>query len=410
MARVVLAWELGANLGHVAPMRTLAIELRKLGHSCTFVARDLDSAEEYIEPDLGPVLQAPLKLGPIRNPVKVQVSYASLLHNTGFDDARSLAGRIRAWRQILQATRCDILFTDHSPTALIAAHTLGIPVANCSYGFVVPPILTPFPSFRTDLKFTSEILLRNEAAVLLILNEALEKLKLPGFKTLQQPFEAALHSVLGYQETDQYEVARPEPYLGFPDSSQGDKPQWPADNNPKIFAYLRPFKDLGVVLTALQKSSANVIVRVGTISPNKLKQFERPGMVITDRRIHMGEAARSCDAFINYASHGTTVEMLLAGKPGLLFPSNIEGQITARRVLQMGAGIIPPVKGNFNVSAAIRRIIEDPALRAAAEGFSKKYSGKTRSEILPALIERAFKHFKLPVRVASKRSSLASGG
>lgn len=404
MARVVLAWELGANLGHVAPMRALAMQLRKLGHSCTFVARDLESTEEFIEPELGPVLQAPIKLGAIHNPVKVQVSYASLLHSTGFDHARGLAARIRAWRQILQGTHCDLLFTDHSPTALIAAHTLGIPVANCGYGFLVPPVLTPFPSFRADLKLTPEILLRNEAAVLNILNAALEKLKLPAFSTLQQPFEAAVHFVLGYAETDQYEVTRPEPYVGLPDFSQGEKLEWPAGDAPKIFAYLRPFKDLEPVLKALQKSNARVIVRIGNIGLGKVKQFERPGMIITDRSVHMGEAARSCDAFINYASNGNTVEMLLAGKPGLLFPANVEGQITVRRLLQMGACITPPVKGEFNVSAAIRRIVEDPALRAAAQKFSQRYADKDRSTILADVVQRSFKHFKIPVRAASKRS------
>lgn len=404
MARVVLAWELGANLGHVAPMRALAMQLCKLGHACTFVARDLESAEEYIEPELGPVVQAPIKLNAIQNPVKVQVSYASLLHSTGFDDVRGLAGRLRAWRQMLLSTRAEILFADHSPTALIAAHTLGIPAANCGYGFLVPPVLTPFPSFRADLKITPEILLRNETAVLGILNAALEKLKLPAYPTLQQPFAAATHSVLGYAETDQYEVARPEPYLGLPDFSQGQKPQWPAGNGPKIFAYLRPFKDLPAVLTALQKSSTRVIVRVGNVSQGKLKSFERPGMVITDQSVHMGEAARSCDAFINYASNGNTVEMLLAGKPGLLFPSNVEGQLTVRRLLQMGAGITPPIKGSFNVSEAIRRMVEDSALHSAAQGFAQRYANKNRSTILPEVIQRSFKQFKIPVRGASTRS------
>lgn len=404
MARVVLAWELGANLGHVAPMRALAIQLRKLEHHCTFVARDLDSTEEYIEPTLGPVLQAPIKLGAIHNPVKVQVSYASLLHSTGFDHARSLAGRIRAWRQILQTTRCELLFTDHSPTALVAAHTLGIPVANCGYGFLVPPVLTPFPSFRADLKFTPAILLRNEAAVLNTLNMALEKLKIPGFSTLQQPFESAIHFVLGYLETDQYEVARTEPYLGLPDFSQGVLPEWPTGEAPKIFAYLRPFKDLEAVLIALQKSGARVIVRIGNMALGKLKSFERPGMVITDRSIHMGEAARSCDAFINYASNGNTGEMLLAGKPGLLFPNHIESQITTRRVLQLGAGITPPSKGSFNVSEAIRRIVDDAALRKAAQEFATRYAKQKRSEIIPDVIERAFQHFKLPAHASSKRS------
>lgn len=404
MAKVVLAWELGAGLGHVAPVRAFAQHLKQLGHICTFVARDLDSTEEFIEPQLGTVLQAPLKLSSINNPVRVQVSYASLLHSTGFDDPRGLAGRLRAWRQILQDTRCEVLFCDHSPTALVAAHTLGIPVASSGGGFLVPPVLTPFPSFRADLKFTTEILLRNEASVLTTLNVALEKLKLASYQNLQTPFMAATHAVLGYPETDAYEIKRLEPYCGLPDFSQGAKPEWPTGNAPKIFAYLRPFKDLQAVLEALKKSQCRVMVRVAGVAQSKLKGFERPGLLISDQSIHMGEAARSCDAFINHASYGNTVEMLLAGKPGLLFPIHVESQITTRRVLQMGAGITPPTKGSFNVSEAIRCIVDDNGLHTAAQGFAARYAHQNRSEIIPNVIERAFNTFKLPARASSKRS------
>jgi UDP:flavonoid glycosyltransferase YjiC (YdhE family) len=404
MARVVLAWELGAGLGHAAPVRAFAQHLKQLGHHCTFVARDLDSTEEVIERQLGPVLQAPLKLTGISNPVRVQVSYASLLHSIGFDEPRGLAGRLRAWRQLLQDTRCEVLFCDHAPTALVAAHTLGIPTATSGGGFLVPPVLTPFPSFRPDLKFATAVLLRNEAAVLTALNIALEKLKLAPYPNLQSPFIAATHAVLGYPETDAYETKRTEPYFGLPDFSQGLKPQWPTGDAPKIFAYLRPFKDLQSVLEALKKSRCRVIVRVAGVSQGQLKGFERPGLVISDQSIHMSDAARSCDAFINHASYGNTVEMLLSGKPGLLFPIHVESQITTRRVLQLGAGITPPSKGSFNVSEAIRRIVDDSGLHKAAQSFAARYVDQRRSEIIPSVIERAFNNFKLPARAASRHS------
>lgn len=404
MARVLLAWELGGNLGHVAPLRAIALELRKRGHQCVFVARDLDSTEEYIEPELGPVFQAPIRLNAIRNPLRVQVNYASLLHNTGFDDALSLAGRLRAWRQLIEAQSCDLLVADHAPTAVIAAASLNVPTLQLGTGFTVPPLTTPFRIFRPNTRVSREILLHNEATVLKTLSEACSRLQLDAPTSLQEAFGKGSRALFTYPELDHYHITRNETFLGLPDFSQGLAPEWSAGSEPRIFAYLRPSKTLVPVLTALNRMPARVLVRVGGVSASKLKSHERPGMKIVDQSVNMMLAARDCDAFINYAAHGTMAEMLLAGKQGLLLPDNVERTLVAIRAQQLGACIAPPEKGDFNLSKALRQLVDDHTMRNAAEAFATRYRSHHRDEILPKVAEHALGLIKAPRRGASADS------
>lgn len=404
MARILLVWELGGNLGHIAPLRAIALELRKRGHQCIFAARDLDATEEYIEPELGPVFQAPIRLNAIRNPLRVQVNYASLLHSTGFDNALSLAARLRAWRELMQTQRCDLVLADHAPTAVIAAASLNIPTMQLGTGFTVPPLTTPFKIFRPDTKVSTDILLHNEKAVLDTLGAACVRLGITAPASLQQAFAHGARAILSYPELDHYHVSRDDTFYGVPNTSQGMAPVWSAGTEPRFFAYLRPSKVLNPVLAALNRMPARVLVRVGGVAASKLKSHERPGMQIVDQSVDMTVAARDCDAYINYASHGTTAEMLLAGKPGLLLSDNIERNLVAIRVQQLGAGLSPPAKGDFNLSQALRQLVDDHTMRNAAEAFATRYRSHHRTEILPKIAEHALGLIKAPRRGASTDS------
>lgn len=395
MAKILLAWELGANLGHVAPLRALARHLTSLGHQCVFAVRDLVSAEEFIEPELGAVLQAPVRQSLGRNPVRTQVSYASLLNNSGFDEVLGLAARLRAWRELMRGCGAQLVFADHAPTALLAARTLGLPAAHLGTGFTVPPLRAPFPSFHADAKLPAGVLEHNEAAVLANVNASLARIGAAPLAALQDVLGAAAGYVTSYAELDHYETAREEPYIGVPETSHGLAPPWPSGAGPKLLVYLRPFKDFPAVLQALQQSKARVLLRVGDIAVSKLAEYQRPGLAIVEQPVDMRAAADSCDAFINYASHGVTAEMLLAGKPGLVLATNLERELVMRRGLQLGACVAPVPGNNFNLSDALRRIVEDPALRKAAEGFAARYARQDRSAILPRMADGVLARFTI---------------
>ena len=394
MAKVLLAWELGGNYGHLVALRALARELKRQGHACTFAVRDLGSAQGFLDPALGPLVQAPVRLTRGRNRVRRQLSYASLLHNIGFNHPVELAGRIQAWRTLYRALGTEFVFADHSPVALIAARTLGIPAACIGNGFTVPPRTSPFPSFVSSrakrgissANVPDSVLLRNEATVLAELNHALALLKLKPFALLQDIFRGASPALLTYAPLDHYDVPRSEPFRGLPDYSYGAPPNWPSGRGPKIFAYLAPSPSLPVVLEALKQSEARVLVRLLGDAPEAADAL-RPGLAVTTRPVNFRQAAESCDAFVNYGAHSTVAEFLLAGKPGILVPDLHERVLTARKAVGMGAALSVRTTGVVPIRHALDRVIDDPDPRERARTFALTSARQDRSEILPRLVD-----------------------
>jgi UDP:flavonoid glycosyltransferase YjiC (YdhE family) len=380
--RIFFAWELGAGFGHVAPMRVLAQHLRERGHQCVFAVSNLDAAARFLEPDLGTLLQAPIRLNAGARAVREQLSYASILHNSGFDDAAGLVARLRAWRALIEQNACDCVIADHAPTAILAARTLSLPTAVIGTGFTVPPPTSPFPSFRHDLQIPTELLARNDDAVLGIANAALERLDAAPLPSLQAIFESCFPALFTYRELDHYACERPAPYLGVPDFSHGADVTWGERREPRIFAYLRPFDSFHALLQTLHALPCQVLLRVSEVDPATLAKFVRPGFVIVDREVHMRRAAETCDAFINYAAHGTVAEMLLAGKPGLLTPYTREQTLLAQRVSQLGATLTLSSPKDAVDASLITRLLEDPSLRSAAQTFATRYASQARERIL----------------------------
>ena len=96
MARIVYAWELGEDYGHVGSFMPLALKLRELGHEVIFVVRDLVVGEKMAGRLGFHTLQAPLRHpDQARIPV-VPHSYADILVRYGFSDKVGLLGMVRA--------------------------------------------------------------------------------------------------------------------------------------------------------------------------------------------------------------------------------------------------------------------------------------------------------------------------
>ena len=384
--RILLAWELGAGYGHLMPLRAIAEQLRARGHGCAFAVRELDGAERLGLHRYGPVYPAPLAVGRIRNPVRVQTSYASLLHNCGFDQEDSLAGRLRAWRELMTLSGSSAVLGDHAPTALLAARSLGLPVAATGTGFTLPPPTSPLPAFP-GLRLGASVLARNEEQVLRLVNAALGRFGAAPLTSLRQLFDGVLAGLKTYPELDHYGLPRAAGYLGLPDFSSGLEVDWGPSGEKRVLAYLRPFAGLESLLDALARLPAQVLVRIAELDPARLASYQRPGLLFIDRDIWLRQAVEGCDAFINYGAHGATAEALLAGKPVLLLPNNVERQLLAARAQQLGAALVLNGNQKQPVADALQQLLDDDGLRQAAARFATRHAGRDRSRIIPDWLE-----------------------
>jgi UDP:flavonoid glycosyltransferase YjiC (YdhE family) len=126
LSRILLAWELGNNLGHLSRLLPLGRRLRGHGHSLLAVVRDLALAARVLGPAGIPFIQAPRMS--MASKVSTQpASYADVLRHTGWADTHQLWGMTQAWINVLRMFSPDLVVLDHSPTALLAARCTTTP-------------------------------------------------------------------------------------------------------------------------------------------------------------------------------------------------------------------------------------------------------------------------------------------
>jgi UDP:flavonoid glycosyltransferase YjiC (YdhE family) len=396
MSRLCLAWELGEASGYAALMARIAVTARAARHDCVAVVRDLHVAAPMFDAQQldTPLLQSPLAT-PTRAPrVRVQTSYATLLHNCGFGDATALVARLRAWLTLYRSFDIERVLVRHSPTALLAARIAGLPVVHYGNGFSMPPATTPLPCFRPDAVVANDILLRNERSVTHVINTALQALgaaPLARLADLLAPLPVYLTSCA---ELDHYARTVPIDVLGLPDLSYGEAPAWPASRDPRIFASLLPAPGVAAWLRLLAERPFCTLLRLAgsatvTQVPAKLHIARGP--------LHFGQAIDDAAAVFGYASHNLVYESLIRGRPLALLAYAPDQLMLAQRVESLGLGILLPEQPDAQAEARLQRLIDDPGYAQRAAAFAKRHAGIPREQAPERLLDAALAALPAPL-------------
>ena len=231
MSRVFFAWELGGDLGHIAPFLPVALALRKRGHETLFAVRDLSHTESLLAGHGFNAVQAPLsqqKVGGLPHP---PLNYTEIMLRYGFMHKSGLKALVKAWLQLFGYFKADLVVADHSPVALLAARVARLPRAMFGTGFCSPPHAEPLPNMRPWLKLPPERLQKYEPAALRITNAVLAELGAPPLVRLADLFEVDEDFLCTFRELDQYWNAdrRPARYWGVAYGTHaGLAAEWPA--------------------------------------------------------------------------------------------------------------------------------------------------------------------------------------
>lgn len=368
-----MTWELGAGYGHMAPLMALARPLQAAGHELAFAVRNPSVAETLLQGTGTPVYQAPANLqvpGGL-----VLHSFPQILLNTCFNRSDEIAVRVRAWRELFERARPDLLLCDHSPTALLAARCAGIKAVGIGYGFVMPPDMSPLPNLRPWDNASEASLAQDEARLLDILNSALKELGAPSLDYPAQLYGGS-QTLFSFRELDNYAAYRRDAeYLGPLYLSGGRSPAWPAIPGKRIFAYIRPFKTQPALLEALRQSGQPTLVHAPDIAPELLQRYSGGNLLFSPEPLDVDAVAAQCDLAILHGGHGTLARMLQAGKPLLLLPLHLEMLINASSVLKLGAGLAAPQLHPEGMKLKLTRLLEEPGFTAAARQFAERYAG-----------------------------------
>ncbi len=389
MANILYAWEFGAGLGHLGAFLPLARALRDQGHHVHWGVASSIAAARLLDQEGFTWLQAPTF--PEQGQQGPPLSYADILLRFGYAHAADLLGLTVAWRELMRLTQADILLADHAPTALLAARSLGLPAVLFSSGFCVPPRQIPAPNMRPWQAIPADQFVAIEQPALTSVNAVLAHFGKSPLKGVTQLFDVAEDTLLGFPELDHYAQRGPARYWGnLPDAGVGAPAPWPDVPGKRIFAYLRTeARHHEAVLAALYALGLPTVVFFPGAPETLIARFAAPHLTFTQAPVDLARTGQEADIAITYGSLSTTTRFLLKGKPVLLLPWHLEQFLMARRVEEMGAGLlVDPEKPADDLPQKLQRVVFDPLFAGNAQAFARKYAAFPQEVVINNLVRR----------------------
>ncbi len=378
MGKILCIWELGNAFGHLRRLAGVAEELIDRDHDVSFVLSDLKHAEVTLSHLNAAYYQAPVWTASVHNAPKPPASFAEILMHFGFIDPDGLTGLFRAWKNLYQQLNPDLVLVDYSPAAIIVARALGIKAAILSPGFCLPPDIDPPPTLLPWMKARPERLIKNQQQVLSTINLAMDRVGLPQLERFYDIFDVTERFFITYPELDYYQARDNATYWGVLDSNKG-KPVATSSSEygkPHIFAYLKRGYDR-MLLDILRKLELSATVFAPAMPERYHSRFATDRLRIFREPVLLEEVLAQSDIAICHVGHGTAVKALLAGKPLLLMPLQVEQRSLSHRIEQLGAGIVPKhIDKSDDVESALRQLLDNPVYAQRAKVFAAKYAGE----------------------------------
>jgi len=392
VANILLTWELGSGLGHIAELKPVAAELSQQGHVVVAALRNLSSATKSLQGVQVRLLPAPCAAPVNRGNAGPIATHPELVLNTGFGDADELLSLYSAWRTIYSYVQPDVIVANFSPIALLAARGTPAKVVTLGTGFECPTPLSPYPDWRPELGTDTRRHLQIEANVLANANLVLKQHGESPMSTLADLYRDVDETMLlTYPELDPFGERPDANYFGVWPDPPGITPKWPLGVGPRVFAYLRPLTGVENVLAMLRDKGTPAILRMPSAPESLQRRFDAPNLRWEPEFLDMEAVLSQCDLGICHASHVMSASMLHAGKPILMFPPYLEQGLTAMKIASRHAGIFSSMEDPSHFTQAFDSLLTDPVYRASAEEFARKYPSERRKQRVDEAIDRVLR-------------------
>lgn len=386
--RVLIAWEMGRNFGHVTQIVPVAEALRRRGVEVGLALRNPAALGPFAGSGEFSVVQAPYISPARRQPGETRqkiLLYSDDLLACGYDDSTSLAGLIAGWDSLIGSFKPDALVSQSAPSALLATHGMAMARFRLGRGYDLPPATVPQTPVRHWEKNDPQETGRREAEVLATVNAALRACGREPLRNFADFLRTDGDFLCAFRETDHYRDRDNATYYGSLGKTDGGiEVEWRPGAVRRVFAYIQPSKKVFVpAMQALFRLPANfdVIVAAPKVPGELGQQFRRPGFRLFDSPVRLDPLLPDCNLLVNHASSGISNTALCAGIPLLMLPGHIEQTMQARAIGRHGAGL--GMSGEFSsndILQTIGRLLNDPRFTQAARSIQARYGSQSADQ------------------------------
>jgi len=271
---------------------------------------------------------------------------------------------------------------DYAPAAQLAVQLLGLPAFQITNGFDAPPPDCPVYGITARGPRLERINAQKLAKISGVLAQVGQDVMGRHGPSLEDYFHYPIKVYDGIPQTDPYGPREDGIYVGPLVNLQADAVSWPDQavsqaRVPKLFAYLREISNINEWLDALSRVQASTLCVWPDATDNLIARHSNSRLRIVRHPVSLSQALAQADAVLNYGSTTTVAQVLLAGKPQLMLPQDVEKTLVARKVVQQGAGLMWS-KCSGTCTAALHQLLNNRSLAQVAQAIAAEFPAAQR--------------------------------
>lgn len=386
-----MAWELGGGFGHISRIAALAKGFLARGYRVSLCLSDLSRAYDFMGHLPVGLYQTP------RWPPRLQTNrepacFSDILLRRGYGSVKGLLTLTRAWQGLFNSLSADLLVLDYAPTAFLAMRDSPQPKIVISSGFGESAPGVPDRCLRPWLPHGQEWTQASEKQVVDVVNQVLKKSGVTPIRYVADLFQADHFFLFTLPELDNLKNWRSAPATFLPPPSEPgcmEPAVWPAGTGKCVFAYLKPSSRhcLAAIQSIANLPCTGMIVCSG-LAKQQAMRFARPGLNIYCEPRDVTMVQKTADVVVCHAGKNTISETLLAGKPLLLIPEQLEQFLNALQVEKQQAGIcVRRDADQSKIQQDLARLMTEPEFSVASRRIAGKNAGLNRLDPVATIVD-----------------------
>jgi UDP:flavonoid glycosyltransferase YjiC (YdhE family) len=391
--KVLIAWELGANLGHLYRLIPVANALIQRGHIVIMAIPDIDFAKCYESRTSIIFVNCPKFNAQVNSRIQCKSigSYAEILEQYSFGSESFLSSALHDWNKLIDQHQPDVLLIEFAPIALLVSKLRKLAAVHLAIGWEAPPCGKLLPVWGE--KNVKNALIA-EAKMVERINHFCGNFGVPKFNVLSDLYKNSQQILATLPQFDHFGFRFQSNYIGpIYAINEGEDVSWlevsKKNNNRKnAFIYLQPDRENLFVIQILISLKFNVIAVLPGVRESAISLYDQRNVRILSKPVKLSNLIKNTHLVISNAGHGLTAASALAGISQILIPRNFEQQLFANKVNAAGlASVLPRDQIAAHFHQQVKEFLSDEDMQNNVNTFSIKNKNVSLNSSIDAVIQ-----------------------